>query len=540
MNESDWSLRPAFFRHLDTLPIIANTFPSDPVSLHVGLDIFIHLDFSLCYITHAKYIKFLDYINLLELIIILTDLKFIDIGKPWPVVDADENSRLQEHVRSRKLYDELHDQVFPKYAKYLTESKGLDDKIQKIVIGLAETAVQNYLDLLIGEPPIIEAPFIYPIPDEELYIDASRYGIGLLEISQSGINVLNPEQVYMVLNPSDMRDVLAYVIFHEFEVKDKNKTKKYVKLTIHQKGSIQHLLYFIKDGKLNKNIDLSEFDQYSDLEVGEDGVQETGIDEMLIVRADNSLSSDRYYGRSDYTPSVYTLIEALDLAFARRAEVLAKFSRPIPMVPEGAMQFDHASGRWKFKTDNAIIIKEGQPSAAYLTWSASLGDVQIEIKDLFDQLLMKLKLSRVLLAGDNAGTAESGTSLRIRLIPTLSKVRKFASSYKKIVPQAFSLKSKLDDTLGIGEVAAFEPEDVEVEMQDGIPNVPLEDAQLRLINAQTIGQLKTAGVLDSKSAIRAAILMNVIEKESIMPSEDVDIENAILQSQISSSQETGY
>lgn len=384
-------------------------------------------------------------------------------------------------------------------------------------MGVAETATSAYCDLLLGEAPDIDSPKIYPLPDEELYIDVSRYGVGLLEVSESGIGTVNPESCYMVINPSDIRDVTAYVIFHEFQIpaiEPGKPSKQYVKFTIHQPGTIQHLVYLIKDSKLKQQIPLTEFTEYAGLEVDGDGVQQTGIDEMLIVRVDNALSSDRYYGRSDYSPSVHSLIEALDLAFARRAEVLAKFSRPVPMVPESAMQFDHAKNMWVFKTNNAIMLREGQPTAAYLTWPAALDDVNVEIQDLFSQLLMKLKISRVLLADENAGTAESGTALKLRLLPTLSKVRKFASSYKRIVPVAFSLMSKLEVALGFPNAIAFEPEDVTITLYDGIPNDEKELAQNRLTNSQAIAALKTASVIDTKTALQMAVDLGVLELEN--------------------------
>lgn len=426
--------------------------------------------------------------------------------------------------------------VFPKYAKYLAD-KSFDDKIQKVVIGIAETAVSAYCDLLLGEAPDIDSPKVYPLPDEELYIDVSRYGLGLLEISESGIGTVNPESCYMVINPSDIRDVIAYVIFHEFQipaVEPGKPSKQYVKFTIHQPGTIQHLVYLVKDSKLKQSIPLAEFPEYASLEVDGDGIQQTGIDEMLIVRADNALSSDRYYGRSDFSPSVHSLIEALDLAFARRAEVLAKFSRPVPMVPESAMQFDHSLNKWVFRTTDAIILREGQNTAGYLTWQASLVDVETEIQGLFSQLLMKLKVSKILLAGGSTGAAspgvsESGTALKIRLIPTLAKVRKFATSYKRVVPMAFSLMSKLEVALGIPNEGAFEPEDVKIEMQDGIPDIPLEIAQLRLVNSQAIATLKTAGVLDNKSAMRAALSMGVLTSDMLMESDDPEVEAAVAQ-----------
>lgn len=389
---------------------------------------------------------------------------------------------------------------------------------------MAETATANYCDLLLGEAPEIEAPAIYPIPDEELFIDVSRAGLGLLQIDASGIGVLNPENVYLVVDPSDIRKCTAYVIFHEFKQKD----KQYVKLTIHQPGTIQHIVFWVKDNKLKQIIPLNAFPAYAGIQnVDKNGIQRTGINELLVVRVDNALSSERYYGRSDYTPAVHTFIEALDFAFARRAEVLAKFSRPVPMVPESAMQFDHASQKWVFKTTDAIILKEGQPSAQYLTWSAALSDVEQEIKDLFDQLLMKLKLSRVLLAGENQGQAESGTALKIRLIPTLSKVRKFASAYKQIVPVTLSRKAKLDVALGVEGAVAFEPSDVIITMQDGVLNLPLEDAQLNLVNSQVISNLKMAEIIDSKTSMRAAILAGVLDPRALMPLEDAEAEGAI-------------
>jgi hypothetical protein len=131
------------------------------------------------------------------------------------------------------------------------------------------------------------------------------------------------------------------------------------------------------------------------------------------------------------------------------------------------------------------------------------------------QLLIKLKLSPVLLDGQGEGHAESGTALRIRLIPTLSKVRKFATALKVAIPQVQSLKSKLDAALGIEGSQAYEPEDVTVHMQDGIPDDPMERAQIRLTKAQAIGTLKAQGVIDGATSLRAAIICKIIPKEAL-------------------------
>ena len=447
----------------------------------------------------------------------INSLDVFTVGKPWPPTDADEKDRIAEHGRNRKLYEELHLDIFPKYNAYIND-KLHDDKKQTIILGLAGTATDNYMDLLLGEAPEIEAPKVYPSPDEEVFIDVSRNGIGLYEISQDGITAANPETVYLVTDPGNIRKVTAYVFFAEF----KEGEKSYVKLTIHEPGSIAHKVFWLKDSKLNAEVPISEFPAFAGYQVDEEGKQypfgKGAGAQMLVVRVDNALSSDRRYGRSDYTPSVHSLIEALDRAFAFRFETLAKFNRPIPVVPETAAPFDHALQRRVFKTEDAIITKEGDAESTYLTWAADLASVEREIEQIIAQLLIKLKLSQVLLAGENqggVGSAQSGTALRIRLIPSLSKVRKFATALKAAIPQVQSLKSKLDAALGVPDAQAFEPEDVTVKLQDGIPDDPMERAQIRLTKAQAIGTLKAQGVIDGATSLRAAIICKIIPKEAL-------------------------
>ena len=457
----------------------------------------------------------------------------IATGKPWPPEDKDEKDRLAEHAANRKLYAELHEEVFTKYNNYLNDGNN-DDKKVKISLGWPGLATGSYMDLLLGEGIDVDAPTVYDTPNEEVFIDASRYGIGLYEISQDSISVLSPENVYFVVDPHNIRTVVSYIIFSYFQA----YSKTFIKFTIHSAGQIQHLIYEFANGKLGDPWDAVKFPQFEALAVYSNGLQPTGIDSLLVVRVDNALSSERYYGRSDYTPTVYSLVEVLDQAFARRREVLGKFARPIPMVPESAMRFDHSRQKWVFKTENAIILKEDSQSAAYLTWSAELGSVEREIEQSMTQLLAALKLSRVLIAGENEGQAESGTALRLRLIPTLAKVSKFATSLKAVLPVVLSLKSRLDVSLGLGG-PAYEPDKVTVVLADGVPEDPSESAQIGLVRAQTLSTLKMAGILDAKAAIRAALSMGIILPEMIRPSEDRSIEDAILQVSADSTDQMG-
>jgi hypothetical protein len=215
---------------------------------------------------------------------------------------------------------------------------------------------------------------------------------------------------------------------------------------------------------------LKDFPAYAGLQTDADGSQSPDADDMLIVAVQNQLSSERYYGRSDYKPSVISLIESLEMLFAQRAEVLAKFTSPTPVIPESATTFDHKAKEWVYRPGQPIIVQPGDSQPSLMVWDAQLAAVNAAIDQSMDQLLQMLQLSRVLLAGKDAGTAESGTALRIRLIPTLAKVSRYARAAEKAIPKVINLWSQLNQP-------TIEIKDITVNLQDGIPEDPMETAQ---------------------------------------------------------------
>jgi len=386
----------------------------------------------------------------------LTDLSFIQPRKPWPPEDADEKARLAEHAFNRQLYNNHHE-VFTKYAAYLKD-KADDDKKVLIILGWPEKATNNYINLCIGDEPDVELDgedLEDERPDEEVLIDVSRYGIGLYEPTQDGIFCQNPENCYLVTAPGNIRKVTEYVFFTQFNV----EKKIFIKFTIHGRGYIQHLIYELKEEKLGERQNLASYPAYSGIVVDARGIQKTGVDDILIVRVDNALSSERHYGRSDYTPSVCSLIEALELAFARREEVLAKFARPVFQAPESAFNhFNHAKQTWEIHLDEPILLEPGSLQASYLTWQAELGAVEKAIEDKMNQLLYMLDMVKV----EEANKAESGTALALKLQPTLSRVKRFANGLKKAIPKVEVLYNQL-----IGN--PIDPSKLTVDIRNGLP-----------------------------------------------------------------------
>ncbi len=401
----------------------------------------------------------------------LHDLTFIESGKPWPPEDVDERARLAEHANMRQVYNGLHDKVFPRYASYLADASK-DTRKQPIILDWPAMGTDTYLSLLLGEEPEVLAGDRTDLPersDEQVFIDVSRYGVGFYEVSDAGIQALNPENCYLIVSPDNIQKPIAHVFFRQWDEGDQQK-HSYVKFTIHTPGQIQHLIYENKDGKLSGPFDLKQFPAFASLQTDSLGIQKPQIDDSLIVQVNNALSSERYYGRSDYRPSILTLVESLERAFSQRDEVLAKFTSPTPVIPESATTFDHAKQEWIYKPGQPIIVQPGETSPSLMVWQAELSAVETAIEQKMDQLLQMLQLSRVLLAGKDAGAAESGTALRIRLIPTLSKVSKYARAAEKAIPKVLNLWSQLHGP----EIPL---EKITVNLQDGIPEDPMETAQ---------------------------------------------------------------
>jgi hypothetical protein len=493
----------------------------------------------------------------------LTDLNFLSNGQPWPPRDNDEFNRLAEHRRNRAIYNGQHDLIFSKYAQYLKD-RALDEKKLVIILDWPRNATSKMLSLTTGDTPDISIDNNEELDEiieclvpklDEAGIDWSRYGLGIFEVSKNPddtprIEAWNPENVLIVVGRGDLRTIQAYVLHYYFV--DKGRT--YLKVKIHEKGKIIHKLFEIEDAKpekQNPTISGVYANTYGSsanpqapgsaqlkqvimngnlkgpLEMGElfpgmtgtEVIEDLGLDDFAVFVINNQLTSERYYGRSDYGPDVQSLLEALELAFARRQRTLAIFSQPTPVVPETACSYDHALQRWVYKPGEVIVLGENDdPNAArMLTWDAQLASVEKQIDDLMNQLIVMLDLSHELIAEKNEGRAPSGTALRIRLIPTLAKVKRFRSALDHVIP---CLLSAISQMTGKGPI---DDSNVTIAWKDGIPEDPLESANARAINASMVGGLLTMKVIDQQTALRLATDLGVLQLEN----PDTDIPSII-------------
>jgi hypothetical protein len=429
----------------------------------------------------------------------LTNLNFLADGEQWPPKDEDEANRIAEHVLMRKVYNGLHDSIFPRYAAYLAETSERQHK-PKIILDWAQLATTTYLNLCFGKPIEIKSPMkVLPErPDSQIVIDASRYGHAAYEVTGQGIYIINPENMYLVVSPVYLQNITHFVIFAKFKQKDDDgKELEYIKFTIHSKGQIQHPIFELRSGKLCGPLVLNSFSAFADIETLENGIQKTKVDDILIVHVQNSLSSERYFGRSDYKPSVLSLIESLEISFSERDEVQSNFTAPTPVIPDSALIFDHREGEWVHRPGEPIITMPGDVPPSLMVWDAQLAHVEAAIEQKMDQLLQMLQLSKVLLAGNEAGNTPSGTALRFQLIPTMSQVDKHARAMEKAIPKVLNLWSQLHPPV-------VELENISVILKDGLP----------------IDQIETASAAQIWSAIGAISLERKLELQGFKEGSD--------------------
>jgi hypothetical protein len=157
------------------------------------------------------------------------------------------------------------------------------------------------------------------------------------------------------------------------------------------------------------------------------------------------------------------------MSFSERDEVQHEFTKPTPVIPDSATVFDHEVGAWVFEAGQPIFTLPGDVPPSLMVWDAQLGHVEKAIEQKMEQLLQMLQLSKVLLAGQEAGNAESGTALRFRLIPTMSQVDKHSRAMEKAIPQVLNLWSQLHPPV-------VDVKDISVILRNGLPEDQIETA----------------------------------------------------------------
>jgi hypothetical protein len=410
----------------------------------------------------------------------LTNLDFMQTGKPWPPVS--ETDRLKLYDNNRKLFEGHHEQVFKDWVRLL---RGDQRATMEIILNWHKRLSTLWADLLLGEPPRITAgdqnspeqqTVERLIQDNQLHniayevsLDVSRFGTGIFKVRYDGRGIIEAQQPavwFPVVKPDNVKEVVAHVLAWTWEEEQGGLfgTKKitHLKAEIHERGKITTTECLVRDGKIAGEVSREE--------------QTTGVDDFLVVPVNNILTSDRVIGLDDYS-DLDSLLQELEIRVAQVSRILDKHADPNMYGPDMALEQDPASGQWAFRGGGKYFpVGQGDSPPGYVTWDGQLEAAFRQVELLMDQLYTLSETSAAAFGQLKSGLAESGTALRRLMLAPLAKVNRIRMRFDPALKKALQLASELETVQGMA--GAVRLENISISWNDGLPQDDKEQAEI--------------------------------------------------------------
>jgi hypothetical protein len=427
----------------------------------------------------------------------LTNLDFLSPGQQWP--PKSEVDRLQTYDANRKLFEGKHDQVYKNWIRLLRKDQ---QATMEIILNWHKRLSTLWADLLLGEPPRITAgdkdsaeqqAVERIIKDNallnagyEVAIDVSRFGTGLFKVRYNGRAIIEgqtPTVWFPIVAPDNVKDVQAHVLAWSYdELKPGffgNKKVNYLKYEIHERGKITSALYTLDNGVIGQKID--------------ETVQNTGVNEFLVVPINNLLTTDRVTGMDDYN-DLDSIIQELEVRVGQISRILDKHADPSMYGPEDLMEIDFETGRRTFKAGGEYYpVPQGEEKPGYIVWDGQLESSFKQIELLMEQLYFLSETSPAAFGQLKSGLAESGSALRRLMMAALAKVNRIRMRFDPALKKVLQLASQLEKAQNMPD--AIELDTISIDWQDGLPR---DDSEVIANEAQRY----SAGLSSLESSLR--------------------------------------
>lgn len=411
----------------------------------------------------------------------LKNLNFIREGEAWP--PASEVDRISRYEANNQLFNGEHAIVYAEQLKRI--NRVLDDYTTAsypVVSNYQRLISLKTADLLIGEPPEFSGE---DEKDEEqaqrlktkldsinfqtvLYqaaIDISRYGEGILQVyrdegEKSCVSVGRPDIWFPVVDPANIKRIIYQVLGWVEEV---SKDDKKLHIQIHERGRYTESIYQIDGGKIGACLASSSS-------------RLTGLPGFAVFVLQGTVTSDSIYGHDDYT-DVDSIISEIMVRVGQISRILDKHASPTMQGPESMLTEDD-NGGYHTAPGNYIVVPpavagESNIPVSYVTWDGQLSSAFEQLNKLHEELYAVSQLGGALLGNpDHMGGTESGRALRLRMINPLAKVARIAANITPVLKEVVAALLYLDGDQSVT------PESLRIQWYDGLPNDPLEDAQL--------------------------------------------------------------
>lgn len=431
----------------------------------------------------------------------------------WP--PEGHRERLENYARYRQLFLGQHHEVYARVQAWLEaqDQKKLKE-IVYVVCNFAGLISKLSADLLFGEQPRFivgdENSSEQQVLDDlvsdntlhtrsyEMALSCSWRGDCVYKVRWGKYSdwregehaIIEPATVsgfFPHLNPDNIQEMTGATLAWEKEVNG----KRYLRKEIHEPGRIRNELWLLDGNRIREQVSLNTIEEYADLPEE----QETGYPGLLVEHVPNWRLDDMFWGISDYI-DLESLIDELNNRVSRISRVLDKHENPKLILPPGIMQYDEATRRYYIEKE-ALDAIEVEPSEVgdlpkYLVWDAQLDAAFKQIDKLLEMLFLVSETSPDAFGMGKSGHAESGRALKFRLLRTLAKINRkklyFDIALKNVLYAAMYLEA-------VHGGKDIEPKLPRIEWQDGLPQDPLEAAQIEQIRM-------ASGTTSLESALR--------------------------------------
>ncbi len=428
----------------------------------------------------------------------LTSLDFLSQGSAWP--PPSELERLQLYKANRDLFEGHHEKVFKDWVRLLRDDQ---QATLEIILNWPKRLSTLWADLLLGEPPQIKAGDEGTPEQEaitrytkagllvtayEVALDVSRFGVGLFKIRYDGgrgiVEAQTPLCWYPVVRPDNVKDVTHHVLAWDYEIREQTilgtKERRYLKVEIHERGRLTTRVYDITSGNIGGLVE-------------EEVVQQTGVDDFLVVPVYNLSTADRLTGLDDYS-DLDSILQELEIRIAQISRILDKHSDPNMYGPSSAWEQDPKTGAWSLKGGGKFYaVDQGEQPPGYVTWDGQLEAAYREIELLIEQLYVLSETSAAAFGQLKPGLAESGTALRRLMMAPLAKVNRIRMRFDPALKRVLQVASALEAAQGMAN--AIRLEDIHITWQDGLPDDEAERTQIEV-------QRYSAGLTSLEAALR--------------------------------------
>ena len=411
----------------------------------------------------------------------LTNLSFLDTGKPWP--PPQEEKRLERYAAHRKLFEGEHGEVYrQQLARIQREVGAFEDIIGYVVVPNYQRLISvKTADLLAGEPPEITIGtgdkkksltdmFAGALSGTDLQqtiyqaaIDISRYGDALLKVEKDkgrgvSIGAAQPANWFPVVDGVNTKRFLYHVVAWAEDGPDGEDESRRLHVQVHARGSYTYTVYALGKGTIGAVVQPAR--KYS-----------TGLSGFAVFPLQGLMTSDSVYGYDDYTP-IDSIASEIMVVIGNISRILDKHAAPSMQGP-GQVLDDDGKGGYRLPTGNYFLRNSNEePPIEYITWDGQLSAAFAHLKNLLEQLYVISEMGEAILGTNTHQGVTTYKGLKLRMTAALSKVRRISAGITAQVKAAICAALQLE---GAGTA---QPSEISIWWNDGIPDDPLEAMQL--------------------------------------------------------------